>query len=374
VAILNPPSFLQAIDTAPEGYTAQQDRLVLGSAFQPGAAALSGRSGILPGPPNGVGEVTVISNTVVRTQPFRATVQGTRAGVQGQYGVVNDAALDRAITAQAAGVQRRDLVAIVVRDAAYAPDTQDNADVVVVPGTPHATTPQEPALGGVNLGNYLILGVLNVPATGGTVTFTPRGDLVTVAAGGIRPATAASTTAGRFRGEYRDDPAVGLQRWDGTRWARSTDSFAKMWKTDGFQYAGVANAEHIAIMNAARGIGGISASATRLTLDQDGLYDLFGRCYFSGAGNAVAYSLCRRERAGVADAIAGMFGSIYKVGGNDEHVNGTEMGIPLKAGDNLWLSFTVNTTALAIYGFNEAQGCSLGARYVGPLPAGTSPL
>lgn len=217
MTVRNPPSFLQAITDPAAGYSAANDRLTLGAAYYPGSPALAARSGILPAATNGMGEVSVISNTVIRVQSFRAIIQGTRAGAQGQYTVVNDAAVDRAIGATAAGVQRRDLLAIVVRDTGYAPDTQDNADVVVIPGAPHATAPVEPAMGGTNLGNYLVLGVINVPATGGTVTFTSRWSL-TVAVGGIRPVPAADTTPGVYLGQYRDDPTLGPQRWDGTNW------------------------------------------------------------------------------------------------------------------------------------------------------------
>lgn len=212
MSIVNPVPFLQNVTDEEAGHTARGDRLAAGAAFAPGSAALSGRSGILPAAAGGRGEVTVINNGTVRVNPFRAVVQGTRSGTQGQYVVTNDAAVDRPIGAQAAGVSRKDLVVTVVGDSAYAPDTADAGDVIVLPGDPAASNPQEPAPGGPNRGNFLVHGVLNVPPTGGSVTFTPRPSLLTVAAGGVRPVDAGDTTAGAHEGQYRH--RRGPQWWD----------------------------------------------------------------------------------------------------------------------------------------------------------------
>lgn len=219
MAVRNPPSFLQNITDPAQGHTAQNDRLSLGAGFTPGAAALSGRTGSIPGPTGGVGAVTVLSNTSLRVDPFRAVIQGTRSGLQGQYLFINDAPVDLAIDAQAAGVSRKDLLVALVRDSAFAPDTLNNAVLVVVKGTAAASNPAEPSLGGVNLGNHYVIGVINVPPTGQSVTFTYRSAFV-VAVGGIAPAVAGETTAGVYAGQYRDHPTDGLQRWTGTAWER----------------------------------------------------------------------------------------------------------------------------------------------------------
>lgn len=219
MAVRNPPFALQNITLVASGHTAQNDRLNLGSAFAAGAAALSGRSGMLVGPAGGRGEVSLLSNVLVRVAPFRAVIQGTRNAAQGQYLVANDANVDLAVAAQAASTSRRDLVIVNVRDTAYAPDTLDSAAVQVVTGTAAASNPADPALGGVNLGNYFILGTLVVPPTGTAVTFTPAVSPLTVSAGGIRPADTADTVAPLFDGQYRDHPTRGLERGIGGGWA-----------------------------------------------------------------------------------------------------------------------------------------------------------
>lgn len=219
MTVRNPPSFLQGITDPDAGHSAQNDRLTLGALFVPGVDPLSARSGILAGPPGGVGAVTLVSDTVVRTDPFRAVLQGTRNAVQGQYVVINDAALDRPITAQEAGVQRLDLVAIVVRDASYAPDTANNADVIVVRGDPVVTDPVAPALDGPDLGNFLVLGTLTVPPPGTPVTFTPNPDLLTVAVGGILPTATTDASPPAHDGQWRDAGGR-LERGLGGAWTR----------------------------------------------------------------------------------------------------------------------------------------------------------
>lgn len=227
MAVRNPPFALQNITLIAEGHTAQNDRLSIGSAFLHGAAPLSGRSGILPAPTGGGGGVSLLSNTLARVLPFRAVIQGTRSATQGQYLVVNDAAVDLPIAAQAAGVSRKDLLIANVRDSAFAPDTLDSAALQVITGTPAASNPQEPALGGVNLGNHLILGTFSVPPTGGTVTFTPRPDRFTTVEGGRlfvdteATLTPAWATAQGFQGgqeAYAADTGANAT-WDGAAWA-----------------------------------------------------------------------------------------------------------------------------------------------------------
>jgi hypothetical protein len=167
--------------------------------------------------------VSVLSNTLVRIKPFRAFIQGSRSTLQGQYLVLNDADVDLAVGGQSAGVSRKDLVIVNVRDSAFSPDTLDSAAIQVVAGTPAASNPAEPTLGGVNLGNYLILGVANVPATGSSVTFTPRTDLATAAAGGVLPAVATDVAVPAYDGQPRYHPTYGLQIGIGGAWRAAAD-------------------------------------------------------------------------------------------------------------------------------------------------------
>jgi len=207
VTVRNPPSFLQGIVDTDLGHSAQNDRLTIHAVWLPGADPLSARSGIIPAPAGGMGEVTLLSDALARVAPFRAVLQGTRNDTQGQYVTVNDADLDLPLTEQEAGVARLDLLVVTVRDAQYAPDTLDDGDVVVVRGDPAVTDPVPPILDGPDLGNYLVLGTFTVPPPGTPVTFAPAPDLLTVPVGGILPVTnddLATRVPPAYEGQYRD--------------------------------------------------------------------------------------------------------------------------------------------------------------------------
>lgn len=235
MGIRNPPSYLQNITLVSAGHTAQNDRLTQGALWTPGAIGLAGSTGVAPAAAGSQGEVTVLSNTLIRVNPFRAVIQGTRSALQGQYVVVNDGPVDLAIDAQASGVSRKDTLMVNVCDTAFSPDTLDTARLIVVKGTAAASNPNGPTLGGANLANYMILGTINVPATGGTVTFTPadsslRPGGAAVAVGGIEPVSATDGIPGVYDGQYRDDPAgpdAGLQRWNAAlnRWNPVTGGY-----------------------------------------------------------------------------------------------------------------------------------------------------
>ncbi len=224
MTVRQPPSYLQGIVEVEEGHTAANDRLTLGALFLPGPDPLSNRPGILPAAAGGMGEVTLLSDVLLRVAPFRAILQGTRNAAQGQYVVVNDADLDRAIEPAAAGVTRLDLVAIVVRDSSYAPDTQNNGDVIVLAGDPVVTDPVAPVLDGVDEGNALVLGTLAVPPPGSPVTFTPAPNRLTVAVGGILPRNVSGVVPAAYDGQWTDGNGERLWRGkaDGTWTANHT--------------------------------------------------------------------------------------------------------------------------------------------------------
>lgn len=322
MAVRNPPSFLQNITLVASGHTAQNDRLTIGAAFAPGLVALSGRSGILPAPVGGNGEVSVLSNTLVRTKPFRAAIQGSRSTLQGQYLVLNDADVDLTIGGQTAGVSRKDLLIVNVRDSAFTPDTLDSAALQVVAGTPAASNPAEPTLGGVNLGNYLILGVLNVPATGSSVTFTPRTDLSTVAAGGIIPALATDVAVPSHDGQVRAHPTLGLQRGTAGAWA---------------QVDPVGMAKACLYATATGGVSG-AASWVAVTLDGETIDTHAGH-----APGAAGYTVPAGQ------------GGLWMVSGGVYHTG-------LGAGATLAVAVQVN----------GARTLTSGGTYIGSIPAPTS--
>jgi hypothetical protein len=197
------------------GQPAEDDRLGR-SAFTP-STGLHSRTGIWPAPAGYAGEVTLLSNTQLQVNPFRATIAGTQSGVQGDYTVTSDTVRTLTIGAAHATLGRIDLVVSRVRDTGYTPNEGANDFVPpsIIAGTP-AATPAAPA----TPANSLVHGTLTVPAAGAAVTFTPGNPGYSVALGGIRPALAADTANGPHDGAYRDHATLGLQRWSAarTRW------------------------------------------------------------------------------------------------------------------------------------------------------------
>jgi hypothetical protein len=199
--------------------SARTDRLALGASFRPGASPLSALSGFLYGPPGTMGDLTLLTDLLLRVDPFLAVVQGTHASDQGQYLVPNNASRDLAVPAKDASLFRRALIVVRVADslaAGVAPSsTTDGAWLEILPGPLVASNPQLPA----TPANALLAGELSIPSTasGQPVTITkynPR----TTGRGGILPVVAADTTPGGFVGQYRDHPTLGLQRWNGSAW------------------------------------------------------------------------------------------------------------------------------------------------------------
>ncbi len=209
---------------------ARYDRLALGAHFRPSSAALGVVSGILHGPAGGVGELTLVSDTVLRANPFLAIVQGTHNTVQGQYAVPNTAQRDLAIPAKDASLTRRALITVRVADSLEAgvatSATNDGAWLEIIPGPLVSSNPALPA----TPPNALNLGELTIPSSGSgsPVTMTPYNPR-TGARHGILPVFDDTSTvpghggaAGLAVGDYRDHPARGLERWNGTAWVSVT--------------------------------------------------------------------------------------------------------------------------------------------------------
>jgi len=199
------------LQNAPEGLPAEDHRLIRVH-FQPASAGgLHAYSGVLPNAAGHVGEVTLLGPEALTVNPCRWVIAGTQGGSQGDYVVVNDAAVERAIGARDATLSRLDRLVVSVRDTAYEPnEDEDDADVRVVPGTPvlaGAVLPDAPP-------NSLTLGTITVPPGSGTVTFTPTIVPQQVAVGGVQPLRAGETAQnGAYDGQLLDHPTWGLRRW-----------------------------------------------------------------------------------------------------------------------------------------------------------------
>lgn len=207
-------------------HTARMDRLALGVNYRPSATALGAVSGIVHGPTGSVGALTLVSDTVLRVDPFVAVIQGTHNTRQGQYTVPNEQQRDLAIVAKDASLTRRSLIVVRVADsdeAGVAPSaTTNGAWIERLDGTAVASNAALPTLPA----NTLALGELTIPsvASGQPVQLTPYNPR-TGARHGILPVFADTSTVpghgsapGTFIGEYRDHPTLGLQRWDGSAW------------------------------------------------------------------------------------------------------------------------------------------------------------
>lgn len=289
MAIRNPPLFLGKAGIL---HPAQNDRLgLLGAMLSPAplaSGALAAASGALIGPAGSMGELTLVSPTVLRIGPGRWEVQGLQNTLQGVYTVTNDANLDRTITARHASQYRRSVVVAYAADSSVTGGGADTSDVVIVDGALSAVAPgalpDATAITAATSANYVVLGEIAIPpTTTGAVTLTaynPR----TGVRGGILPVIDSATNrpghAGAppvFDGQYRDHPTRGLERGKGGAW---TDPLARpravVTRTSNYDAAGTVN--NIVPWAAAttRSTPGMwSAGApTRVTIPETGEYDV----------------------------------------------------------------------------------------------------
>lgn len=209
--------------------TTRTDRLSLGATFRPASAALAAVSGFLAGPGGTQGELTLLTDALLRVNPFTAVVQGTRSRVQGQYVVTSGQQVDLAVPAKDASQARRALIVVRVGDSLEAgvasSPTTDGAWLEIVPGSLAASNPVLPS----TPPDSFAAGELTIPsaASGQPVTLT-RYNPRTTMRGGILPVLAGPTITtpgyegapGTYRGEYRDHPTNGPERWTGDTWER----------------------------------------------------------------------------------------------------------------------------------------------------------
>lgn len=192
---------------------ARIDRIAMGASFFPGAAAVSARNGVLAGPAGTMGELTLLTDILLRVAPFVAVIQGTHAANQGQYVVPNDTQRDLAVPAKDASQSRKILVQVRVADSLAAGVASSAAtDGSWLELKVGALAASNPVLPGVDA-NSVALGELSIPSTasGLPVTLT-KYDPRTTTRGGILPVLSTDVLAPIMDGQYRDHPTLGLQR------------------------------------------------------------------------------------------------------------------------------------------------------------------
>lgn len=222
MAILTPP---HALGAAGQVLSGRLLRLSLGAVFRPAGSGVQVVSGVLAGPANTQGELSLAGN-LLTVQAFRAVIQSALDATAGSYEVINDAAYTfPALTAQHATQFRRSLVVARVDDSQVSgvasSSTTDRATLEVIDGPLAAslalTTLPTPA------GSWLALGEVGIPPTGQPYTLTPYNPRTTIR-GGILPllteaailALPAASLWQGFRASAADTGADGV--WDGTRW------------------------------------------------------------------------------------------------------------------------------------------------------------
>lgn len=233
MTLLSPPF---ALGAAGQVLSGKLLRLSLGAAYRSAAAGVQGVSGVLYGPAGTMGELTLNSNTSLTINPFRAVVQQAQDTTQGQYLVVNDAAVT-ATTAVVAGVPtmpaqdasqfRRAYIATYVADSQVSgvasSGVTDRSVLDILPGALAASAgvaayPAVPA-------NALLLGELLFPPVGQAVTLTAynprtttRGGILPVIADGVnRPGHDGELPL--YDGQPRYHPTLGFQLGKGGAWA-----------------------------------------------------------------------------------------------------------------------------------------------------------
>jgi hypothetical protein len=160
-----------------------------------------GISGVVGTTSYAVSERGAGANMSVDVASGGAVIVGTEDSLQGSYFVTNDATVNLAVTAADATNPRKDLVVLYVRDSFYSGANND-AQLVVVAGTP-AASPSEPDLDALGYENYLVLALIDVPASDTAISnaqITNRRDYVS-AVGSTLVVTSSTRPAGPYEGQ-----------------------------------------------------------------------------------------------------------------------------------------------------------------------------
>lgn len=192
-------------------YTGRRLRQMLGALVtgKTSARPLGARSGVVPGTPSSTVTATATTCTVTA---HAGVIDAQTLDVAGAYFYSFDATVTRTVAAASASLDRVDLVVAQITDPAEGNTGTAGVDIVYVTGTAGSGTPATPA-------RSLLLATVAVPKVG---TGSPLVSWVapyTAALGGIIPASGVSQyPASPYVGQYVDDAALGLLRWDGAAW------------------------------------------------------------------------------------------------------------------------------------------------------------
>jgi hypothetical protein len=161
----------------------------VGGAYRSGAGATL-LSGCLAGPPNTNGELTLLSNTQLTVQAFRALIANALDATAGGYIVPNDGVVTLGAAdgfpVQDASQFRRAIVAVYVADAQIV-GSGANQPYLQIIGGPLAATIGAAALPALPANTSgLLLGELAIPPVGQAVSLTPYNPRTTTR-GGILP-------------------------------------------------------------------------------------------------------------------------------------------------------------------------------------------
>jgi hypothetical protein len=274
------------------------DRLALGASFRPSTTPSAAASGFLAGPAGTQGELTLVSDVLLRVAPFVAVIQGTHNSAQGQYIVPNTQQRDLAVPAKDATLFRKALIVVRVADSLEAgvasSPTTDGAWLEIVPGALAASNPALPS----TPANAVVAGELTVPsaASGQPVTITKydprttmRGSVLPVIADGAnRPGH--DGEAPSHDGQYRDHPSRGLERGRGGAW---TEPVVKprctVYRLSAYGAAGSPTVNYIPwegqVPRSTAGMWSAS-TPTRIIIPETGEYDI--STYAPWAGNTAA--------------------------------------------------------------------------------------
>lgn len=271
-------------------------RLSLGAVWLPGTG-VQGVSGVLAGPANTQGELS-IAGTTLTVQPFRAVIQNALDAAGGQYLVPNDAPVAFGGLAQDATQYRRSLVVVRVDDSQSAgvasSPTTDRGVLEVLPGTLAASAGA--SVLPTPTGSWLALGEVIAPPTGQAITVTPYLPR-TMPRGAVLPVLAdASTITGHagappaYDGAPRWHPTQGLQVGVGGAWGSAIAPTGRVWDGEYGAAAGVvlASGSNIAIpyANDVRAADPVRRESgnTVFTILEDGVYALGASVRFTAGG------------------------------------------------------------------------------------------
>lgn len=359
---LQPPAFMGNPTT---DHSARLDRLaILGAMFRPSADGLGSMGGALWGPAGTMGELTLVNPTTLRCAPARFVIPSTLGNTQGTYEIVNPGNYDMPVPPQDVTQYRRGLVVAHVRDAfATGSGVANDGVIEVIPGDLAASNPQLPS---VLPDNRLLLGEVNIPPVGGTVTMTPYNPR-TGMRGGILPILAgAEGVAGIGDGEYRDHPARGLERWRAGR---------TMWETPGvgieapmFVYRqgggfAIGNNTFINIgLNAIDLVsGGWTYDASAAVCPRSGVYWVSVQVQYNGGFGGRIFVAATKNGAFTTIGRGQPAGGLAEPG-----VNASGL-LSLAAGDKLSISSYQDSGATQTTGNSPYAGTRLEAMYLRPL-------